>query len=150
MNDKSLVLIGGTILILAMSLLLVYQGTVTAREQRMIYIFGHWQGAEVSASIEPRETTVRKETTVLWFNDSQSDVIIRFLKGKECKEATSAAPGWNLKDACYITNYNVPPGGTASAVFNNIGRYDYEVEYVGKNHIEKGSITVATLPAYPE
>jgi hypothetical protein len=68
---------------------------------------------------------------------------VLFEKGKECKEATSVAQGWTLDPKeCFITAESIPAGGTTSARFMASGRFDYTVEYVGKDRSEKGVIDV--------
>ncbi len=136
----------GVILLMVMGLFLLTQGTASARG-RMIYIHGSWEGGEVDTSIEPKITRVEKNTTVIWLNESQVCVKISFLEGKTCKEVAVAAPGWSMSGTCYVTNQTVPPGGTISAVFKANGSYNYEVEYIGKNHKENGTLKVGPTGA---
>ena len=147
MNKKSLCLAGGIFLVTALCLVLATPGTVLARG-RIIYIFGNFDGAEPEASVEPNITTEGRQTTIIFLNESQVDVRIIFPEGKTCSQVTRVAPGWNMKGKCYITRDTIPPGGTSDIIFNSIGNYDYEVEYVGKNHKEKAQIRISTQPGH--
>ena len=131
------------ILCLAVCLLLLTQGTALARG-RMIYIFGNFQGAEPETSVEPNITTESRQSTIIFINESEVDVKIIFPEGKTCGQVARVAPGWNMKGTCYMTKDTIQPGGTASIIFNSIGDFDYEVEYVGKNRKEKASIRIRT------
>lgn len=130
------------------SLLLLTQSNAFARG-RIVYIFGSWEDGKITTSIEPKTASVERNTTVIWLNESQVEVKINFPEGKTCDLATLPAKNWGLKGTCYITNDVIPPGGTSSIYFKRIGKFDYEVEYVGKDHIEKGCLRVSTQPGYP-
>ena len=149
MSRRKLAQTVGFAVVLAMGFMLLNAGPSMARAMRMIYIIGGMEGAKMMTSVEPKETSIGKGTTVIWFNQSESEVKISFLKGRECKVSTSAAVGWKVKEDCYVTDYSIPPGGTTSAVFNGIGQYEYEVVYVGKDRKDKGMIKVSTKAGYP-
>lgn len=104
-------------------------------------------GKTAVTRVEPQETWIAKGTTIVWHNLSKKEIKILFPKGKECQEATGARVLWKLDPrACLITDFSIPFGGTTSALFNSIGRYDYEIEYVGEKSKEKGSVLVRTEP----
>jgi len=142
MDKKRLFSIGGFFGVMALSLLLVTQGPSFARG-RIIYIFGNFQGPEPEVSIEPNVTTENRNTTLIFLNESEVEIKITFPEGKTCSQVAVAAPDWNMKGPCYITRETIPPGGTASIIFNSNGDYNYEVEYVGKNHKEKAQIRIS-------
>lgn len=146
MNKNKVCQVGGALLVLGMCLLLINEGTALARG-RMIYIFGNFQGEEPETSVEPKITTENRQTTIIFINESEVDVKIIFPEGKTCGQVARVAPGWNMKGTCYMTKDTIPPGGTSSIIFNSNGNYDYEVEYVGKNHKEKASIRISTRSA---
>jgi hypothetical protein len=142
MNKKSLCLAFGIFLVTAINLVLVISGEALARG-RIIYIYGDFQGAEPAANVEPKITRENRQTTLIFLNESEVEVKIVFLDGKTCGQVARVAPGWNMKGTCYMTKDTIPPGGTSSIIFNSNGNFDYEVEYVGKNHKEKASIRIS-------
>ncbi len=127
--------------VMFISIFLLTQGTASARG-RMIYIHGSWEGTEAGTAIEPKIARVDRNTTIIWINESQAEVKINFPEGKTCKQVTAAAPDWSMAGACWITKDSIPPSGTTSAYFNSNGKFEYEVEYVGKNHKEKGILII--------
>jgi plastocyanin len=145
MKRKKIVLTAAAALLVVMGSFLINQETASAKESRIINIYGDWKGTEAVTRLEPNELLVGRGTTVVWSNMSQGEVKISFEKGLQCQKGTHAGLGWKL-DArgCYITHYNIPSGGTTSAYFKAAGRYDYEVEYVGKNRKEKGFVEVGS------
>lgn len=97
--------------------------------------------------IEPQSTWVDISTTVVWHNRSDHGVKVIFQKGEECKQATEAAMRFKLSTgtaACYVTDEYIPQGGTASALFKKIGKYEYEIEFSDLPGKEKGTIFVKT------
>jgi hypothetical protein len=146
MTVRKYVVIGSMVLLLSVSMLMM--GTGLAQEARIIRIYGDFTtGKPAVTRVEPQETWIAKGTTVVWHNLSKKEIKILFPKGKECQEATGARVLWKLDPrACLITDFNIPFGGTTSALFNSIGRYDYEIEYAGEKTKEKGSILVRTEP----
>jgi len=136
----------GIILYLPLSAFLADHATAFgARETKMIRVYGSTEGDKLVTRLEPNEVGVGKGVTIVWVNMSESEIKVVFPEGKTCQVSTSAALGWKL-DAkeCYITDYAIPPGGTSSVYFNKIGEYEYEVEFIGKDRKEKGSILVRT------
>ncbi len=144
MTIRKYTLTGSMILLFVLSMSMF--GTGLAQEARIIRIYGDFTtGKPAVTRLEPQETWIKKGTTVVWHNLSNKEVRILFPKGKECQEATGARVLWKLDSrACLFTDFDIPYGGTTSALFNNIGRYDYEIEYAGEKTKEKGSILVRT------
>ena len=146
MTIRKYTVTGSMVLLFALSLWVIETGL--AQEARVIRIHGDFiAGKPAVTRVEPQETWIKKGTTIVWHNLSNKEVKILFPKGKECQEATGARILWKLDSrACLFTDFNIPFGGTTSALFNSIGRYDYEIEYVGEKTKEKGSILVRTEP----
>ena len=155
MSRKAL-FIGGTLLLLVvLTLLMVDQGDAQDRFARLhnystiITICGSWEGGRAVTRLKPKELHVDRETTVIWVNEAEAEVKMKFGEGTECKEVGSAAIGWKLgSHKCLVTRDATPPGGAIRVRFNDPGRYEYEVIYVGKDRKEKGVITVVTPPGY--
>jgi len=141
MNKKRFWLFCGFLGVMAISLFLLIQGTASARG-RMIYIHGSWEGTETDTAVEPETTRADRNTTIIWINESKVEVKINFPEGKMCKQVTTAAPDWSMAGTCWITKDSIPPGGTTSVFFNTNGKFEYEVEFVGKNRKEKGIIII--------
>lgn len=134
-------------LVMAMCLLFFNQRNALATG-RIVYIYGYFQEDKSDTRVEPKIISIKRETTLIFLNESQVEVRIIFPEGKTCDLATHAEPGWNMKGKCYITKHTIPPGGTSSMYFNSIGTFDYEVEYIGKDRKEKASIRVSSHPGY--
>jgi hypothetical protein len=144
---KSKVTIMASVLIfIATSVVLSY--AVLAMETKMIRIYGRFATAHVEPEagttyLIPDNLMVQKGTQVVWSNWSTTEIRIKFLRGKECKEATEGTTAFELdEEGCFITARYIPPKGTVSATFSKAGRYDYELEYVGKRAKDMGSIIV--------
>jgi len=147
-HAKNIITATGMILFFMLSTLALAPGVGVAQEARIIKIYGDFpSGKTAETRVEPQETWVARGTTVVWQNLSKNEIKIVFPKGKECQAATGGRLLWKLDArSCLITDFNIPYGGTTSALFNAIGRYDYEIEYVGQTAKEKGSIIVRTMP----
>ena len=108
-----------------------------------VIIYGNWEGSEGVTRLEPRELVVGRGDTVTWINDSPTEVKFKFGKDLKCKEVSWKAFGFRLEpDKCYVTKDGIPSKVTASVRFHDIGKYEYEVEYVGKDRRERGLIRV--------
>ncbi len=143
MSKKGIFQIAGILFIFALGLFLSNLRLAEAADYRMINVFNIAEGSvESDAPLVPKEASLARGSTVIWFNRSQSEIKILFQEGKTCKLSTTAATGWHLSEACFITKEAVPPGGTSSVVFNEKGRYDYEIQYVGQDQKAKGSVVV--------
>jgi hypothetical protein len=151
MNKTKGMWIAGLALGLVMSIIAINQAIAAgqgygSQETMIIRVYGAFDKAPM-VRIEPDLLWVGRGSTVIWTNMSQTDIKVNFPKGEECKKATSAMINWGLgAEGCLITQQDIPPGGTTSALFKDIGRYEYEIEYVGKNMKEKGAIEVRTEP----
>jgi hypothetical protein len=155
MSRKALFIGGTGILVVVLTLLMVDQGDALNRFARLhnystiITIFGSWEGGRAVTRLKPKELCIDRGTTVIWLNEAKAEVKIQFGEGTECKEVSSAAIRWNLgSHKCLVTRDATPPGGVIRVRFNDPGRYEYEVIYVGKNRKEKGVIGVVTPPGY--
>lgn len=135
--------------LIVLSVCLSGQGQGWARGDRMIYVYGSEQGDQIECSLEPIKASVGRDTRVIWANESDSEIQVIFLHGKECELSTYGTLGWKMNKSCYITDKTIPPGGTTSAVFKNIGVYEYAILFVNKNRKLKGAIIVASQPEYP-
>ena len=142
MVKKNLLLGAVFFLFMAWCLLPEIQGPAFARG-RIIYIYGNFQGSEPKTSIEPKITTENRNTTIIFLNESEVDIKIIFPEGKTCTKVTRVSPGWSMKGTCFINKDTIPPGRTADIIFNSNGNFDYEVEFVGKNHREKAQIKIS-------
>lgn len=123
--------------------------TTFTRNLRSIYVYGNLDNEKKDIDVDPSKTIVKPHTTVVWHNKSDSDIKLVFLDGKVCKKASKATLGLRMAEACYVTGHIIPTGGTTSASFTRLGSFNYEVEYIGKNHKEKGSIRVRYYKTYP-
>ncbi len=148
MNKRRIFLIGS---FLVLSLLLVTQQMVVASDMggfrspvtplfpapRIITIFD--TGLDINA------LSIDRYTEVTWINDSQSDVKIKFGKGIQCKQVSSAAfPALGVRmqpDRCFVTG-SIPLKGTLRFRFQEFGDYHYRVEYVGTNRTDDGELKV--------
>ncbi len=148
MNERRIFLIGS---FLILSLLLVTQRMVIAidinrfrspitpllRAPRIITIF--------DTGLDINVLSIDRYTEVTWINDSQNDVKIKFGKGIQCKQVSSAAfPALGVRmqpDRCFMTS-SIPAKGTLRFRFEEFGDYHYEVEYVGKDHVDHGELKV--------
>ena len=155
MSRKALFIAGTVILVFVLTLLMVDQGDALNRFARLhsystiITIFGSWEGGRAVTRLKPKELHIDRETTVIWVNEAKAEVKMKFGEGTECKEVSSAAIGWKLgSHKCLVTRDATPPGGVIRVRFNDPGRYEYEVIYVGKDRKEKGVIAVHTPPGY--
>ncbi len=154
MIGKRSFIAGGNILILTAILLLGSRGAALAESppERLVMIYGHWDKTEVSTEIDPSKLWTGRGNTVTWINESQSEVKIKFGKGAKCEEVASKAMSMTLNrtldpNKCFVTQDSIrPAGGTMSIHFKEINRYEYEVEYAGKNRKEQGTIIVRSEP----
>jgi hypothetical protein len=121
-----------------------------SQEIRIISIFTETDfNNHTVTHLEPQSTWVDRYTTVVWHNRSDHGVKIIFPKGEECKKATEAALNFKIATGtgtatCYVTDEYIPQGGTASALFKDLGKYEYEIEFSGLSAKEKGTIFVKT------
>ena len=84
-------------------------------------------------------------TTVVWHNVSDRGIQIVFPEGKECEQATESAMRFKLStgtEICYITEKHIPPNGTASAFFKELGKFNYEVRYADVDTKKEGAVFV--------
>jgi hypothetical protein len=84
-------------------------------------------------------------TKVIWTNNANVPVRIKFGKGPKCEEASETRLrrlDWRLGKACYITQNPIPPKGVLDTTFTEQGQYPYEVEFMGEKATESGVITV--------
>ncbi len=96
-------------------------------------------------SLSPREVRAGRGDPVTWINESPVDVKMKFGKGTECKSVPLKALGWRMEpDKCYETEDTLKPRFTATIRFNEIGNFNYEIEYIDKNRHERGVVRVQT------
>jgi plastocyanin len=94
-------------------------------------------------SLDPREVRAGRGDPVTWINESRAEVKMKFGKAPPCKSVTLKALGWRMEpDKCYETEDTLKPGFSTTIRFNEIGTFNYEIEYVDKNRNEKGVIRV--------
>ena len=88
-----------------------------------IYIRSH-------AGIEPDTLNVNKGDCVVWINWARGeDAQVIFREGKKCSDMTKAPIRFKPDfSGCYLTDF-LGFGETASLVFAETGRFDYEVEF---------------------
>lgn len=142
-NRRMIKLILSVTLICTSIAFLGSQNQAWAQQERIIRISTEALPG-LTPRIEPKELWVRPGTVVVFVNWGRTEIAISFPKGKECGEATTAALGFKYKSekGCLITEQYVPYGGTTSMKFEKIGTYDYEIEFIGRKLIEKGTIKV--------
>ncbi len=113
-------------LILCLAILLGNPGIIGAQEKEKcvpVYIRSH-------AGIEPQTLNVDKGDCVVWINWTRGeDAKVIFREGKKCAEMTKSPTGFKPDfSGCYLTEF-LAFGETASLVFAEAGRFDYEVEF---------------------
>ena len=114
-----------------------------ATDVRIVRIYGAWEGSKATTLVEPKTASIGIHTTLVWANMSDVDIKILFVKGYACKQATTAATRFKMGEReCFVTTDPIIPGDTASANFNEVGEYTYEVEYIGKNYKDNGVVKV--------
>lgn len=88
-----------------------------------VYIRSH-------AGVQPETLFVAKGDCVVWINWTRGeDVKIIFREGKKCADMTKSPKGFKADfSGCYLTDY-IGFGETSSLVFEQAGRFDYEVEF---------------------
>ena len=128
-------------------------GTVRLVNNRM---FSQYQRINVPASrsgdtmekikIEPfNKVYVNRDTRVNWTNYSDVPIRIKFGNGKKCRDIRSAPNRiqfWRLSKECYITEDPIPQNGVLQIVFDEPGKYAYEIQFVGTKITEKAEIVV--------
>lgn len=130
---------------MVMGFSLTASGQGSGKDARMVRVYGSVAEGKLITGLEPDEIWVGRHTTLVWVNMSDVDIKIIFLEGERCKVSTAPAKGMILDSkACYITDYTVPPGGTSSMYFTQVGEFNYDIEYVGKEKTERGKIIVRT------
>jgi hypothetical protein len=154
-NDKIYLILLGTFLFM-MGPLQVYAGESIASPQliaqRMgtpreyiITIKGEVSENKLITKLDPREVRAGSADIVTFVNDSQVEVRIKFGKGTGCKEVSVKALGWRLEPGkCYETKDTLKPGDTTTIPFKEIGIYNYEIVYIGKDRKEYGIVHVQT------
>ena len=110
-----------------------------------IIIHGGFDGNNDVTWLDPRELRVGRGETVIWINESQVDLKIKFGGDSKCETVPIKSLGWRLvPDRCFESKEALQPKETLSIRFRDIGRYFYEIEYVGKSRNEKGVVHVRT------
>ena len=116
------------------------------RETRWITIHGTWSEPETHTWIEPfNKVYVNRNTEVIWVNQSEDKVRIKFGKGPQCREVSKSVLrvlDWRMKQGCYVTRDPIPRGGVLTIRLREQGSYHYEVEYVSKNSKQEGTVHV--------
>ncbi len=114
----------GTMLLLVFAALLGNPSIVKAQEKCIpVYVRSH-------EGIERETLNIDKGDCVVWINWTRGEGIkIIFRDGKKCAEVTKAPVRFKPDfSGCYLTDH-LGFGETASLVFAETGRYDYEVEF---------------------
>jgi hypothetical protein len=138
----------GIILLVVSMIFLSYQQALAfytgkPKEVRIVRIYGSWEGDKVGTQIEPKTISISPYTILVWANQSDADIQIKFLKGQACAKAAEAGSKFKLNEMnCWVTSAPVVSGDSISAFFHAPGEYEYEIEYIGKNHKETGIIYV--------
>jgi len=110
-----------------------------------IAIQGSFDGSNTVTWLDPKELRAGRGETVVWINESQADIKIKFGSDSKCETVAIKSLGRRLvPDRCFESKDALQPKDTLSIRFRDIGRYFYEIEYVGKNRIEKGVVHVRT------
>ena len=132
MNKKKLLIAVGLVLVFSIAIFQTNQGTVNAKETRIVRIFGGETYSLKSIRLEPQYLTISKDTVVIWNNWARAhEVKVIFEEGKKCEDVTDAPTGFKLDAAnCYVTSW-IPLGGTSSLKFTEKGVYKYVVETSG-------------------
>jgi hypothetical protein len=133
MNKKKLLIALGLVgLVFSIAIFQTTQGTVNAKEARIVSIFGGDTYSLKSIRLEPQYLTISKDTVVIWNNWARAhEVKVIFEEGKKCQDVTDAPTGFKLDfKSCYVTSW-IPLGGTSSLRFTEKGVYKYVVETSG-------------------
>ena len=114
---------------------------------QFLNIIGRREKGQFVTAIEPfRELRLERFTVVVWQNQSETPVRIRIGSGKECREASQTTLLYLgaefLMARCYVTQKPIAAGGVLQTEFEEAGRFQYEIEYVGEKVRETGVITV--------
>ena len=156
MDRRTIFLIGWTVSLFMMGLSPVYSGEDTALSQRVaqgrriprdyiIAIQGNFDGDQGVVALDPRDLRVGRGDNVTWINESNVEVKMKFGKGTDCKEVSVKALGWNLDpERCFETKDALRPRGSTTFRFKDIGLYNYQIEYLGKNRKQNGIVRVQT------
>jgi hypothetical protein len=119
--------------------------TVIPQVQYMTIVADQVNGKMVT-KIEPfNNPRLDRFTQVLWTNNAHVPVRMKFGKGPKCEEVSEIRLrdlDWRLDKTCYVNQKPVPPKGVLQTIFNDPGKYPYEVEFIGENFTESGVITV--------
>lgn len=113
--------------------------SLSAAECQLIRIFGEKGTAGNQIQIEPVETTIPRDTCVVWINWvqwSKARIIFRE-NASACRSATQSPSGFSEKETFYTTGF-LPRGGTASLTFVGKGKFRYKVEVPDLTHSSLG------------
>ena len=118
---------------------------IGAPREYIITIKGEVSDNNLITNLNPREVRAGTGDIVTFVNDSPVEVRMKFGKGAGCKEVSVKSLGWRLESGkCYETKDTLKPGLTTTIPFKEVGTYNYEIEYTGKDRKEYGIIQVQT------
>jgi plastocyanin len=90
--------------------------------------------------IEPREVTVAKGTTVVWINNSDTRLQLKFT-GQQVSLACAAPVNFSMDENNVFISTGIPLGGVASLCFVEKGEFKYQLikrdQYGAPSKLEK-------------
>ena len=142
MSTRTLLLRGSTLLV-AISLLLINWQPTMAMEAELIKIQPVGKDKIVGFSLDPVDLKVEKNTVVIWLNSVQGkDIQVIFMDGKTCKDVSANQKEFSLNsENCYVTTF-MRYGKTSSLQFVESGTYKYYVATERGDIKATGSIIV--------
>ncbi len=109
----------------------------------IITIKGDPSDDNLITSLSPGDVRVGRDDPVTWVNESPVEVRMKFGKGEQCKKVLVKTFGWRLEpDKCVETEDTLKSGYSTTVRFKEVGLFNYEIEYVGKNRKERGVVRV--------
>jgi len=103
------------------------------------------QAAKIKCCVTPAQKIwVDRQTRIIWRNQSEGNVRIRFGKGEKCEvvsEQKLKMENLSMALGCYITE-PLPVGKALIMRLADPGIYEYTIEYSGGRPSESGTISV--------
>ena len=110
-----------------------------------IVIKGTFEEGKTFTWIEQRELRAGRGDSVVFINESQANIKLRFGEGSSCEEVPKKSLDWRLRpNRCFETKDLLESREALNLRFREIGQYPYTVEFVDKNRVERGVIFIRT------
>lgn len=133
----------GTVLLVAVLLLLLARGPTFAAEAQLVKIQPVGEGNLVGFYIDPPVLKIEKDMIVVWLSGiKDADIQVIFMDGKVCKDVTAPTETFKMNaKSCYVTSF-ISFGKTSSLQFIDAGTYRYYVATATGQIKAKGTIVV--------